>query len=379
MKRKILSVTIILTMLLSTLIPLSVSAATSGKCGDNVNWTLSNGVLTLSGYGEMYNDYFTTSSLGRGYTPWYNNKTEIKKIIVESGVTNIGQFAFDGCSSLETISLPNTVTNIGSYAFSHCENLKSISLPDNLESLGGSAFEYCKKLQEISLSYGITKIPNYCFEGCTDLRRVEIPKTVTKIGFYAFDNAYYYTRGYGTIVYLGSESDFNQSNFTIDTQPYGVSFRWEYTDITVTIVDERGEVILKKNFLKDAPLLDNDIPKIGNSSYAIYRNNTYSGGALSLPLILRSDSTYYIRYTHTKTSNSEGEFIVNPIVVPANSIIIFACYNDNKMVYVNPYVYAGETTIPFSTTETYDKVKVMIWENLETCVPLCEAEDVPLN
>lgn len=72
-------------------------------------------------------------------------------------------------------------------------------------------------------------------------------------------------------------------------------------------------------------------------------------------------------------------FLITPTGLKNENGIIFVCYNNNKMVYVNPYVYAGETTIPFTTTETYDKVKVMVWESLETCVPLCEAEEVPLN
>ena len=46
------------------------------------------------------------------------------------------------------------------------------------------------------------------------------------------------------------------------------------------------------------------------------------------------------------------------------------------MAYLNPYVYAGETTIPFSTTEKYDKIKVMVWDDFEICVPLCETEEI---
>ena len=83
--------------------------------------------------------------------------------------------------------------------------------------------------------------------------------------------------------------------------------------------------------------------------------------------------------TKIEIQKTNDIFYVMPTGVKNGNRIIFVCYNDNRMVYVNPYVYAGESTIPFTTTETYDKVKVMVWENLETCVPLCEAEDVPLN
>lgn len=81
---------------------------------------------------------------------------------------------------------------------------------------------------------------------------------------------------------------------------------------------------------------------------------------------------------YTKTQAINGIFLVTPTGVEDGNSIIFACYNGDKMVFVNPYVYAGETTIPFTTTENYDKVKIMVWENLETCIPLCNAEEVPL-
>ena len=95
------------------------------------------------------------------------------------------------------------------------------------------------------------------------------------------------------------------------------------------------------------------------------------------PILSIEEETEKRIFTTTKIINNL--FMVTPTGVEKGNIIIFACYNGNKMVYVNPYVYAGETTIPFTTTETYDKVKVFVWENLKTCVPLCEAEAVPLN
>jgi hypothetical protein len=79
------------------------------------------------------------------------------------------------------------------------------------------------------------------------------------------------------------------------------------------------------------------------------------------------------------TELTNNIFVVTPKGVKNGNRIIFTCYNGDKMVYLNSYVFAGESTIPFTTTEKYDKVKVMVWENLETCVPLCEVENVPLN
>ena len=98
MKRKILSVTIILTMLLSTLIPLSVSAATSGTFGNNLKWALDgNGTLTISGTGAM------PDWNGGRETPWSDygsNDSKIKKVIIGNGITTIGNSAFENFRNL---------------------------------------------------------------------------------------------------------------------------------------------------------------------------------------------------------------------------------------------------------------------------------------
>lgn len=81
----------------------------------------------------------------------------------------------------------------------------------------------------------------------------------------------------------------------------------------------------------------------------------------------------------TETQILNGTFVVTPTGVENGDKIVFACYNGDKLVYINPYVYAGETTIPFTTTETYDKVKAMVWDGSMPLSPLCTAEDVSLN
>ena len=87
MKKKVISLTLVLCMLLSFM-PIIASAATSGTCGKNVTWTLDdNGILTISGTGEMEN------------APWKSNCDSIKNVIIEKGVTSIGRCAFEKCSS----------------------------------------------------------------------------------------------------------------------------------------------------------------------------------------------------------------------------------------------------------------------------------------
>ena len=109
------------------------------KCGDNLTWTLdSEGILTISGTGEMYN----TDS------PFKNNSS-IKKIIIEEGVTSIGNGAFFGCSSLTSVNIPDSVTIIDSEAFSGCSSLASVNIPKSVTKIDFGAFYGCEKLTEV--------------------------------------------------------------------------------------------------------------------------------------------------------------------------------------------------------------------------------------
>ena len=88
-------------------------AESSGTCGENLTWTLSDdGVLTISGTGAMTNYY------GYGdFALWYYTSSSIKSVVIEDGITRIGDFAFYECSSLTSVTIPNSVTSIGDYAF----------------------------------------------------------------------------------------------------------------------------------------------------------------------------------------------------------------------------------------------------------------------
>ncbi|MBO5039629.1 MAG: leucine-rich repeat protein, partial [Clostridia bacterium] len=108
----------------ATLGTTAVSAATSGKIG-GCTWSLDGTVLTISG-----NTY-----MGAG-SPWGKSITEV---IIEDGVTTIGYYAFEDCTSLTSITIPDSVTSIRDNAFSGCTSLTSITIPDSVTSIGDNA------------------------------------------------------------------------------------------------------------------------------------------------------------------------------------------------------------------------------------------------
>ena len=175
------------------------------------------GTLTISGNGKM-KDWRNSSD-----EAWDSNRKNIKNVIINNGVTSIGNFAFSDCTSLTNITIPNSVTSIGDYAFYGCENLINITIQNSVTSIGNFAFCMCTSLTSINVDsnnekymsdngvlytkdkktliqypskkekteyiilQGTTSIGNYAFHYCTNLTNITIPNSVTSIG----DNAFY--------------------------------------------------------------------------------------------------------------------------------------------------------------------------------------------
>ena len=152
----------------------------TGKCGDNLTWKIDNNeVLTISGTGRIP-DYNDPSSGGNNTAPWYGYAYQIKKVVLGSGVQNIGNNAFAGCYGMTDITIPDGVTSIGDSAFDWCSALTEISIPGTVSSIGDSAFYGCSALTEISIPSTVSSIGSYAFSGCA-LREVEIPQGITSI------------------------------------------------------------------------------------------------------------------------------------------------------------------------------------------------------
>ena len=145
----------------------------SGTCGDNVYWSFSNGTLTISGNGKMY-DYSDSDNTSHNTTaPWGNHSDyQIKKVIIAQGVSSIGKWAFAYCTSLTSVAIPDSVTSIGACTFAHCTSLTSVAIPDSVTSIGDCAFSSCTSLTSITIPDSVTSIGYYAFLECDSLTDV---------------------------------------------------------------------------------------------------------------------------------------------------------------------------------------------------------------
>ena len=160
------------------------SAATWTKTeSDGLTWTLDyDGKLTISGTGAM-KDY----DYNNNQSPVYMNSS-VKKVVIEDGVTSIGNWAFYKCTSLTTITIPDSVTSIGDWAFYKCTSLTTITIPDSVTSIGEAAFRGCSSLTSITIPDSVTSIGDAAFSHCSNLKSITIPDSITSIGKYAFCN-----------------------------------------------------------------------------------------------------------------------------------------------------------------------------------------------
>lgn len=150
------------------------------------------GTLTITGEGEMpdFNEHDR---------PWHNVRDQIKKVVVQQGVTSIGVNAFSGCTNLTDITIPESITSIGGSSFSDCSSLVSIEIPQNVKRIDHNVFWKCSSLENINIPDGTTDIGSQAFYYCSSLKSIVIPGSVTGIGMMAFWGA-----GLESITFLGS-------------------------------------------------------------------------------------------------------------------------------------------------------------------------------
>ena len=114
-------------------VPASAAEA-SGICGEKLTWELENGVLTISGEGEM--DHYSPED-----APWYDLRDSIVAVSIENGVTGIGEHAFADCRSMKKVTFPESLTYIGEYAFNRCKGLEMIFFTGDEPEIENYAFQ----------------------------------------------------------------------------------------------------------------------------------------------------------------------------------------------------------------------------------------------
>lgn len=150
-----------------------------GTLGGGLNWNLTKaGTLTISGNGAMPD--FSSAEEHR----WKENSSKIRKVVIEPGVTSIGDGVFLN-SSVLSVKIPTSVTTIGSNAFNG-SSIISVAIPSNVKNIGDNAFRNCVNLSSVTVSDGVKAIEQNAFRACNSLKTIALPASIEKVGAAAF-------------------------------------------------------------------------------------------------------------------------------------------------------------------------------------------------
>ena len=272
---------------------------------DNLTWKLyADGTLNISGTGAMKDYNYSDNP-----SPARQKKDSVKKVVIEDGVTSIGNDAFSACRSLTSITIPNSVTSIGAYAFQNCSSLTSITIPDGVTSIGKSAFSYCSSLTSITISDSVTSIGDYAFRNCSRLTSITIPDSVTSIGNFAFSDCSSLTSITipSSVTSIGNDAFSYCSSLTSITIPDSVTSIGAYafqncsslTSITIPdSVTSIGDVTFSNCSSLTSITIPDSVTSIGNFAFQSCSSLT----SITIPDSVTSIGNYAFRNCSSLTS-----------------------------------------------------------------------------
>jgi uncharacterized protein YjdB len=253
---------------------------------------LADGTLTVSGTGAMQ-DFNVIS-----YGPWHSSyRNKIQTVVIEDGVTNIGDGAFGSNDSLTAVTIGNTVETIGFGAFGFSHNLTIVNIPNSVTTIGGSAFANCNGLTSITIPNSVTTIGGQAFIDCNGLTSIMIPESVVYIGSGAFrdcthltsidvsTNNQYYSSLNGVL--------FNKNKTTLLQYPAGKTGGYTIPESVTTI----GNFAFSCCYDLTSIIIPNSVTTIGNGAFSLCNGLT----SITIPNSVTSIDDNAFRYAWNLT------------------------------------------------------------------------------
>ncbi len=283
----------------------------SGTWGD-LTWVLDEtGTLTISGEGDM--NGFTYNSTDA----WRGNKEDIQSVVIQPGVTGIGEYAFRGCTSLTSVTIPSSVTGIGNNVFSGCSGLTSVTIPSSVTSIGGGAFEYCRGLTSVTIPEGVTSIGDYAFCDCYGLTSVTIPASVTGIDYSAFYGCSGLTSVTipSSVTFIGDYA-FNYCSSLEDAFYPGTEAQW--ADIAIGADNEALTNVVRFRHYAIT------IPESANGTVSTEKIGAPEGDTVMLTIT--PDAGYLLDTLTVKQGETEIPVTDNAFTMPAGDVTVTATF-----------------------------------------------------
>ena len=318
----------------------------SGRCGENATWTLTDtGLLTISGSGPMYDDDDNWPVDVRKYP------STIYKVVIEDGITTIGDRAFEDCYDIKSITIPKSIMRIGYYAFDDCINLKKIyisdlgawcrisnynhvpgdlyldgklltevvvpdgirivafanrdaikriTLPNSVIGINGCT--NCKNLTSINIPDSVTYISAKAFLGCSSLKSLTIPDSVTEIGYEAFPSKFWELQGFVVLTHSSYVKDYCKKNgyvyFDNSAPPIANLTSHNGSDIRVYF-EKRDEA--EENYVSDRKNIVGYQIKYADNKNMTGAKSVFTKDKKAVSIVitgLKNGKTYYVQIQH---------------------------------------------------------------------------------
>lgn len=279
----------------------------------------------------------------------FNGCTSLSSITLPSTLTKIGNAAFSGCTSLTSINIPSSVTTIGEGIFFNCTSLKTVTFAENskLTLISSFLFGGCKSLKSISIPSGVTEIAAQAFTDCTALSLVKIPATVKTIKEYAFK----YCQNLAIVIYNPDKDmniEYSAFRDIISLTVYGASAE-KYTNLMEALFNwrETDSYLPLSEYKEEPATTDPEIDfNVTNSAINSNVTDAYSSNLITNAVVYTADGTPILANTTVLTNTELTEYLTQtgltsevekfiPTTFNASVEILEKLAQDNSSKYLN--------------------------------------------
>jgi hypothetical protein len=311
-------------------------------------FTTNNGAITITGYTGSGNVSIPSTTNGYSVTSIgdYAFSTfsvyGVTKIIIPDSITNIGNYAFDGCYSLTNATFGTNVISLGTNAFALCTKLAAINFPTSVTRVGDNVCNGCTSLTNVAIDTNFTIIPSGTFEGCSNLKNISIPNSVTNIRSQAFQASGLVNITIPNSVTIIGDSAFNDlnnlTNATIGTNVFGIgTSAFDFCSMLTSVT-----IPASVTSIGDAPFaLCGSLTNI----FVIEQNQFFSSVN---GILFNKNQTKLIQYP----PGNSGSFAIPNSVTNIASKSFFGCYNLTGIVVPTSVSYIGFYAFTFCTSLT---------------------------
>ena len=265
------------------------AGASMSAAPTEISWTLESNTLTIRGTGPMSN-YDNYSD----YAPWYGERSNIQFVMIEPGVTSVGNWAFCGCDQLVQVSIPGSVRSIGYGAFDNCCSLLEIDIPEGVTSIGNNVFWNCFNLSSVTIPQTLTSIGQYPFCNCPSLSTIDTNPDNTA---YTSSDGVLYDIGKTALICYPAKRAGQKYEIPDTVNKIGEGAFWGCNELVLITIPDSVTVIEESAFENCTNLLSVSIPdsvvQIGPRAFAACNSITQFAVGEENPAFSSVDGVLY--------------------------------------------------------------------------------------